>query len=119
MGTAAAAYIELLASWLPWFWEGRHPLLWVLDSRKEEHLLEGRPMHIFIGLGRDRTEIWKLPVDRLLVFERFTQQSKNVHIFILFYLRGFQHRGGGPPLLFPNSEKKQNSFKLLNHTDSR
>ena len=26
--------------------------------------------------------------------------------YFLFYLKGFQHRGG-PPLLFPNSEKKQ------------
>ena len=37
----------------------------------------------------------------------------------LFYLKGFQHRGGGPPLLFPNSEKKQDGFKLLNHTNSQ
>ena len=44
--------------------------------------------------------------------------SYGIHDFILVKGHSTQ-RGGGPPLLFPNSEKKQNSFKLLNHKNSR
>ena len=50
---------------------------------------------------------------------RCVSELTSIYLFIL--LKGLSRQGGGgaPPLLFPNSEKKQNSFKLLNHTNSR
>ena len=36
-----------------------------------------------------------------------------------FSTQGAFNTGEGTPLLFPNSEKKQNSIKLLNHIDIR
>ena len=34
-----------------------------------------------------------------------------IRIYLLILLKGLSTQGGDPPLLFPNSEKKQNSFK--------
>ena len=60
------------------------------------------PIRILLLQNHQRVELFSR---RLYPLDNLHIRLCRAHYIFFFFLRGIQHRGGGPPLLFPNSIK--------------